>query len=116
MAARIKVGRRRSKYNAQPTTVDGVWFASKREAHAWCELRTLEGAGRIRKLERQVYFPLHAAGGTVIGSYVADFVFEKPFGPGWQRVVADAKGFKTDLYKWKCRHMKAEYGVDIWEI
>jgi len=32
----------KSKYRAQKTTVDGIEFDSKLEAHRYCELKTLE--------------------------------------------------------------------------
>ncbi len=123
MAARLKIGQRRGKYGVRhdragklARTIDGILFASKREANQWANLLLLEKAGEVRKLDRQVYYPLHAAGGVVVGSYVADFVFEEWRSHGWELVVADAKGFKTDLYLWKKRHLKAEYNIEIREI
>lgn len=31
-------------------------------------------------------------------------------------VVEDVKGFKTPLYKWKKKHVEAQYGITIREI
>jgi hypothetical protein len=39
-----------TKYNATPTVVDGIRFASKREASRYAELKLLEAAGQIRHL------------------------------------------------------------------
>jgi len=102
------------KYHAKAVVVDGFRFASKREAARWRELKALEHAGMIRSLDRQVRMPLHAAGGALVGHYVCDFQYwdvEKNLG-----VVEDAKGFKTDTYRWKKRHVKAEYNIDIQEV
>ena len=124
-----------SKYRAQPTVVDGVRFASKREAARYAELKLLEKAGEIRGLVLQPRFELHAAmtlrdvgrgrDPARIGCYVGDFAFEEravpPGGPvafrrEWRRVVEDVKGFKTPLYRWKAKHVSAEYGIVIREV
>lgn len=110
-------GRSRAKYGAKPVTVDGVRFASKREAEWWVKLRLAERAGEIRQLERQVTFTLHANGGRLVGRYVADFTYhERDAERGWRFVVADAKGYPTDMYRWKRRHLKAEYDLEIREL
>lgn len=110
--------------------VDGVRFASKREAARYRELRLLEKAGDIWDLELQPRFPLYAPstscylrraleastnGGLFkLGEYRGDFKYHdrsnKPY------VVEDVKGFKTPLYRWKKRHVEAQYGITIQEI
>ena len=102
------------KYHAKAVVVDGMRFDSKREARRWHELQLRQRAGQIRSLERQVRIPLHASGGAKVGLYIADFrFFDVERG---QVVVEDAKGFKTDLYQWKKRHVAAEHGIDIQEV
>ncbi len=103
---------RRSKFNATRVEHDGLKFASKKEARRHADLKRLERAGAIHNLETQVRIALHTMGGEVVGHYVADFRYLLP---GRGVVVEDAKGFKTDLYRWKARHFKAEYGVEIVE-
>lgn len=112
---------RRSKYGAIRTTVDGVTFASKAEAARYVELRILERAGQIRELELQPRYGLncYVRGGWVrethrIGEYVADFRYRA--GSLGILVVEDVKGVKTALYRWKKRHVEAEYGITIVEI
>ena len=119
---------RRSKYNAKPTTVDGIRFASLKEARRYQELRMLEKIKRIRNLRLQPKFPLHTwtekVGAVVdkIGEYRADFAYDEieidegGFSGRWRPVVEDVKGFKTPLYKWKKRHVEAQYGIEIREI
>lgn len=109
--------RKRPKYGNIRTVINGVAFDSKREARRWQELQLLEKAGEIRHLERQMRFPLHAArSGEQIGCYVADHTYEERSSGGWQMVVEDSKGVRTELYKWKRRHMKAEHGIEIREV
>lgn len=99
------------KYHAQAVVVDGIRFASKREARRWQELKALAHAGQINSLERQVPIVLHAVGGRLVGKYLADFrYFDVERG---REVVEESKGFETELWKWKYRHVEAEYGIKI---
>lgn len=117
--------RRPHKYRAKATVVDGIRFHSKREAARYQELRLLEKAGEIWDLELQPTFPLCAPsttgtiGGAVkalagtfdgrIGEYRADFAYHDRSG----RIVEDTKGYDTPLSKWKRKHVKAQYGIDV---
>ncbi len=109
--------KRRSKYGARPTMIDGIRFASEREAKRYCELRLLEKAGEIRNLQLQPRFYLWAPGGDIdnaIGEYRGDFSYTEN-----QRhtvIVEDAKGFKTPLYRWKKKHVEKQYGIRIVEV
>jgi hypothetical protein len=112
------VSRRPPKYHAQPTMVDGIRFASKKEARRYGELKLLEKAGEIHSLRVQPSFDLDVIGGFVnrvnIGVYRADFdYFDRRKDT---RVVEDVKGFKTPLYRWKKKHVEAQYGISITEI
>lgn len=118
------------KFNAVKTVIDGHTFASKLEAKRYGELRLLEKAGKIEGLELQPAFPLRvllttgtlkgagkalAGSYPTIGKYVADFKYFNLEAPtGW--VVEDVKGFKTELYRWKKKHVEAQYGITISEI
>lgn len=120
---------RRHKYGAQATTVDGIRFSSKAEARRYGELCLLLRAGQIEALEVQPVFILQApimtgtvrgaldatAGGLrFVGRYIADFRYYQLEPPSW--VVEDVKGVKTPLYRWKKKHMEAQYGITITEI
>lgn len=116
----------RSKYGAKRTTVDGITFASMKEARRYQELKLLEKAGEIHGLRLQPRFPLCADRGVppeppvILGYYIADFEYcECRRGQKCERtrrVVEDVKGFKTPLYRWKKKHMAAEHGIQIREI
>lgn len=102
------------KYRAIPAVVDGIRFDSKAEAKRYGELKLLEKAGEIWDLLRQVHYPLHAFGAQsmndkLVGRYVADFSYRC----GRGHVVEDVKGWDTPLSKWKRKHVKAQYGIDV---
>lgn len=100
-----------SKYrNRKVTTEDGT-FDSQREYKHWMELKIRERAGEISRLERQKEFVIEH-NGVRITKYVADFIY---FENG-QRVVADSKGFRTDVYRLKAKLMKAFYNIEIREM
>lgn len=82
-----------SKFNAKPTHVDGIRFASKREAQRFSELKNLERAGIITHLELQPRFPL-IVGGKVVCTYIGDFRYLE----NGKSVTEDVKGFKTGEY------------------
>lgn len=112
-----------SKYRAVPTTVDGVRFASKKEAKRYGELRLLEKAGQIKKLQMQGRWGI-VVNGHKICTYVSDFEYQEPDDSVvpdggsrfWRPVVEDVKGFKTPSYRLKKKLMKACYGIDIREV
>ena len=102
-----------SKYHAQPTLVDGIRFASRKEAARYREPRLLERAGEIQGLQLQVPFvllPKSQYGRPV--KYIADFVYIQ----GGRQVVEDAKGYRTDVYKLKRRLMAELLGIKIKEV
>lgn len=93
---------RRSKYNSKKTIVDGIAFASQKEAARYVELKLLERAGQISKLELQPKYVLVNKFTTHKGekvrelAYFADFRYiEEATGA---TIVEDCKGMKTDVY------------------
>jgi hypothetical protein len=103
-----------SKYRSKPTVVDGVRFASKREATRYGQLKLLQKANEIRDLELQPRFPLKV-NGELVTTYVADFGYRESKNGNW--VVEDTKGFRTDAYKIKAKLLKAlNPGIDHREI
>lgn len=102
-----------NKYHAQKVTIDGKTFDSRKEANRWCELRLLERAGQIRDLQTQVPFELipKTRYGRAV-RYVADFVYWE----GERKIVEDAKGVRTPVYKLKKRLMAELLGIEITEV
>lgn len=108
--------KRRSKYGATPTMVDGIRFDSAKEARRYAELKLLERAGEIQSLYLQPKYELRVGDGFVdpIGRYVADFSYTDA--RTGEVVIEDVKGFKTPLYRWKKKHVEAQYGIQIREV
>lgn len=106
----MKIKKRRNKYNAKITIIDGIKFHSKKEARRWQQLKLLEMAGHIIDLKRQVKFPF-IVNDLLICSYYADFVY---VGDG-MKIIEDSKGVRTAIYKIKKKLMKAIYNIDILE-
>jgi hypothetical protein len=124
------------KYNAVPTEVDGIRFASRKEAARYGELKLLLKAGQIRGLMLQPSFTLNAwrpdhSECPKVADYRADFEYEERIVLGdrecyaratlpgrlvqWVRVVEDVKGMKTPLYRLKKKFVEAQYGIVIRE-
>ncbi len=105
--------KKRHKYGANKTEVDGIVFDSAKEAKRYKELKLLLKAGSIGLLERQVRFQLNN-GGQFSYEYVADFVYlDHATG---KKVVEDAKGFRTKEYLKKKRLMKKLHNIQIKEV
>ena len=109
-----------NKYHAEKCVVDGIVFASRREATRWTELSLLSRTGQITGLKRQVAYELIPAQRDKDGkllfratTYRADFVYQDKNG---ETVVEDTKGMKTQVYILKKKLMYARYGIIIKEI
>jgi len=116
----VRVGRPH-KYGAKRTTVDGIAFASKREAERYQELLLLQRAKQISELELQPPFDLFVANvwgpeptGLLVkvGRYVADFAYRR----NGERVFEDVKGVRTETYRLKKKMVEATYGIRIIEV
>jgi len=94
-----------SKYRAVRVTIDGVTFASKKEAARYQELRFMERAGLISDLELQPEFELIPAYSTKDGQKVRKIVYRADFKYTLSRtntvIIEDVKGMKTAIYKLK---------------
>lgn len=97
-----------NKYHNSPTVVDGIRFASKKEAKRYGELKLLQREGKISELKLQVRFTLVQ---TI--AYVADFEYHDRL--KGTKVVEDVKGFLTAIYKRKRKLMKEQHGIEILE-
>lgn len=106
------------KYHAKRTEVDGIKFASKREAERYKELLLLQRAGEISGLKLQVKYELipkqtdPVTGKAVRAcNYIADFVYME----NGKQITEDCKGMKTEVYKLKKKLMLYKYGIAIRE-
>lgn len=106
------------KYHAIPTTVDGIRFASRKEAERYQGLTMLQLAGAISGLELQPVYQLvtaDPAGRPVpIAKYVADFRYLNQ--TNGEVVVEDVKGMRTPVYTLKKRWTEAQFGITVTEV
>jgi len=86
-----------------------VRHASTREFYRWRELQLMQKGGFIKKLKRQVRYPVEINSKKVC-SYVADFVYYTAKG---KFVIEDSKGRQTPLFKLKQKMVEAYYGVPV---
>lgn len=104
---------KRSKYRNVKTIVDGITFASKKEANRYLELKMLFAAGKIGLAGRQVKFSLDV-NGVHICNYIADFRYLDH--ESNKVIVEDVKGKRTREYIIKKNLMLACHGIDVAEI
>lgn len=101
---------RARKYRNVPTVVDGIRFASKREAFRYCELKLLQKAGEIGAVFLQPRYPL-TVNGLHVCTYVGDFEYHDR---NTDRIVTeDAKGVRTRDFINKAKLFHALYGREI---
>lgn len=108
--------KRRHKYGAIVTFVDGKRFDSKAEARRYIELKALALAGEIGGLELQPAFPIEI-NGVQLAVYRADFRYRDA--RTGQVVVEDVKsdGTRTALYRLKRKLAEALHpGTRIVEV
>lgn len=105
--------KKKSKYSSTKTEVDGILFDSNKESKRYKQLKLLLKTGHIAFLKLQVPFELNE-GGTHSLKYIADFVYV--IRSTGERVVEDAKGYRTQEYKKKRRLMLKVHGIEIKEV
>jgi hypothetical protein len=107
---------KKARIRSEPTEIDGVRFASKREASRYADLKLQQAAGLISHLELQPQFPLTVTNpqgvAVTIGRYIADFRYRRD----GQTIVEDAKGFRTEIYRLKSKWVEALYGIEVVEV
>jgi hypothetical protein len=105
---RVERRKKRSKYNADRTMVDGINFDSRKEATYYSTLDLMQRAGEIQWFLMQVPFRLP---GNI--TYRLDFMVMKNDGTF---DLIDVKGMKTKEYMIKKKQVEALYGVEIREV
>ena len=100
------------KYRNVKTKLDGITFASKKEATRYAELRLLERAGIISSLELQPEIELYV-NGVVIGKYRGDFRYQSD----GETILEDvkSKATKTPTYRLK-KKILSTLGITITEV
>ena len=102
----------RNKYKAIATEVDGIRFASRKEARRYQDLMILQRAHKITELELQPKFQL-VVNGVKIGRYTGDFkYYDNDKG---EYVIEDTKGYPSRDYVLRKKLMLALHGITIFE-
>lgn len=91
----------RHKYNATRTELDGIKFASKREAKFYADLKQKMKDGSVVQFLRQV--PFYLPGGS---RYVCDFLV---FYVDGTCAFIDVKGMETETFKLKKKMVEELY-------
>lgn len=99
------------KFHNIKTVIDGITFASKKEAKRYGELKLMVKAGAFQELVLQPEFPI-IINGIKICKYVGDFSYYE----NGKYILEDVKGFKTSVYRLKKKLMLAVHNIKITEI
>ena len=120
-----RVNTTRQKYGAKPKFIDGIRFASTKEAQRYSELKLLVLANEITHLELQPRFDLWAAAPIkdgmrniiFVGVYKADFKYRDQRNSG-VTVIEDVKSSvtSTEAYRLRKRIAEACHGITIREV
>ena len=107
---------RRNKYNARRVTIDGITFASKKEAARYQELKLLEAAGKITDLRAHPRYELKV-NDILIGYYTPDSYYWELYCGNVVEEVKGGNATKTEAYRLRVKLFKALYpGIDHREI
>lgn len=114
--------KKRHKYGAKKTVVDGITFDSKKESIRYGELLLLEKAGEISDILIQPVFHLTVKG-VKVGKYILDFMYRDlktdeiiyEDVKGWDKKGKKGKGdwIVTPLSAWKKKHIEIEYKLKV---
>ncbi len=99
-----------NKYRAIKTTLDGITFASKREANRYHYLKMRMLAHEICDLELQPTYSIDINGFHVCKVKLDFRYHDKLLG---KTIVEDSKGMDTPVSRMKRKLVKAVYGVDV---
>ena len=103
------------KYNNRGFRLDGIFFHSEAEANRYMQLKVLETAGKISRIELQVPYQIHIDG-TLICTYYADFRYFIDDGITHAIVIEDVKGLATETFKLKKKLVEAKHKIKIIEL
>ena len=116
MRRKITKRAKRSKFHNVRTEVNGIVFASKKEAARWEFLLEQQARGIICDLRRQTRWPL-LVNKIKIGAYVDDFNYTVVQNNTF--AVEDVKSPRTcklPMYRRSKKHMLAQYSINVREV
>ena len=101
-------GQTANKYGAKKVVTEEGIFDSQMEYRRWCELRTMERAGLITNLERQIEYAMEV-NGVKIGKFTVDHRWQAD-GKVW---LEDVKGVIVRDFTLRKKLMLAIYGLNV---
>ena len=101
---------RRNKYFAKKATQDGYRFDSLAEHKRYGELRLLEKAGEIKKLEVHPAYSIDWGGSAHICTVILDFRYRDKVGG---EHIEDVKGQDNALSRLKRKLVEAAYNIHV---
>lgn len=99
-----------AKYGNRKTEVDGITFASAKEARRYGDLKLMVRAGEISELELQPRFKLEV-NGQLVATYTADFRYRRNGSVIIEEVKSPATR-KERGYRMAVRLLKALTGIE----
>jgi hypothetical protein len=101
---------KKNKYKANPTTIDGIRFQSKKEAQYYQKLKKDQSDRLIKYFLMQI--PFRLPGNT---KYLLDFmvVYHDPHYYMEYIEYIDVKGYMTPVSKIKIKQVEDIYGIEI---
>lgn len=108
----VDTPRKRGKFNAKKTELDGIMFDSMKEAGRYEDLKQDQETGAITDLELQPVFQV-VINSKKVCKYRGDFRYTTKEG---KSIVEDVKGFKTPVYRLKKKLVEAQFGIIITEV
>lgn len=103
------------KYRNNPIIIDGIKFASQREATLFFQYATLQKAGKITQLEPHPIYRI-VVNGVKIGRYTPDFQFREPDGRLRVIDVKSPQTAKTAAFRLRKRLVEALYPGVVIEV
>lgn len=105
------------KYNNRGFHLDGRFFHSEAEANRYMQLKVMETAQKVGRIECQVPYQIHIDG-ILICTYVADFryLILDQWGGAKAMVIEDVKGQRTSEYVIKKKLVEAKHKIEIIEL
>lgn len=96
------------KYKNDITYIDGIRFASQKEARHYIYLKSLQQQGSIRNLQLQTVLPFQINDKTIF-RYKPDFEYDDASG----HHIVDVKGMQTPVFRLKKKLIEAQYQCTI---
>lgn len=107
----LKATPKKSKFNNRKCKINGITFASKKEAERYTGLLLLVRAGEISNLKLQQRIKIFV-NSEYVCTYIADFTYTDKTG---KHIVEDAKGLRLPIYILKKRLLFLTQGIEILE-